>query len=100
MAAEERALAESGVRLERDGAVATIVIDQPARRNALRVAGWEAIGEYARALRDDPEVRVVVITGAGDLAFSAGADISEFEERRSTPAKALDYNTRSQGAFE
>lgn len=64
------------VRYQVDGPVATITIDRPERRNAL---GWTTIGELREALaraKDDRAVRVVVLTGAGDRAFSAGADLS------------------------
>jgi enoyl-CoA hydratase/carnithine racemase len=67
---------EPTVRYDVDGAVATLTIDRPERRNAL---GWTTVGELrdgiARA-KADAEVRVVVLTGAGDRAFSAGADLS------------------------
>ena len=67
--------------LERRGRVAVITINRPQKLNALniqtRAEGAAALDE----LRDDDEVRVVVITGAGDKAFVAGADIAEFEGR-------------------
>ena len=58
-----------------DGGVATITINRPQRRNAL---SWSVIAELRAVLaqlRDDPEVRVVVLTGAGEQAFCAGADL-------------------------
>lgn len=58
-----------------EGGVATVVINRPERRNAL---SWSLISELRGALaelRGDPEVRVVVLTGAGDQAFCAGADL-------------------------
>src|SRR5919202_5583100 len=67
--------------LERRGRVALITINRPAKLNALnirtRAEGAAALDE----LRGDESVRVVVITGAGEKAFVAGADISEFEGR-------------------
>src|ERR1700730_1839347 len=60
--------------------VATITINRPDRRNAL---SRTAISELRRAVAEakaDPDVRVVVITGAGDRAFSAGADLSGMAE--------------------
>ncbi|MEI7926591.1 MAG: enoyl-CoA hydratase/isomerase family protein, partial [Chloroflexota bacterium] len=69
------------VRLDRegpDGSVVWLTLDRPERLNALnldmRDELWSALG----LLRDDPTVRVAVIRGAGDRAFSAGADINEF----------------------
>ena len=58
-----------------EGGVATVVINRPERRNAL---SWSLISELRGVLaelRGDPEVRVVVLTGAGDQAFCAGADL-------------------------
>ncbi len=90
----------NGVRLERDGAVATIVVDQPERHNAIRLAGWQRLADIAVELRDDDRVRVVFVRGEGQRAFSAGADISEFAERRSTPELALRYNAVVHDALE
>ena len=59
-----------------DGAVARLVINRPERRNALT---WELVGAMRKALADadaDPAVRVIVLSGAGDRAFCAGADLS------------------------
>lgn len=71
------------VRIEKEGAIGWIVFDQVDRRNAITAAMWRAIPEAARDVDDDPDVRVVVLRGAGDAAFVAGADISEFESLRS-----------------
>src|SRR4029077_1467107 len=64
------------LRYEVDGGVARLTIDRPSRRNAL---SWAVIGELRGALaraKADPAVRVVVLTGAGDQAFCAGADLA------------------------
>lgn len=61
--------------------VATIVVNRPEKRNALNAVVRREVVEALDMLRDDPEVRVVVITGAGEKAFIAGADIGEFAER-------------------
>lgn len=74
--------------------IATVVLNQPRRRNAMTLEMWEELGRVVRALDDKPAARVIVIRGAGHEAFSAGADISEFEALRSTAEKALDYNRR------
>ncbi len=69
------------LRVERSDRVATITIDRPEKRNALNsVVRRELIGALD-ALESDDEVRVIVLTGAGDRAFVAGADIGEFAER-------------------
>jgi enoyl-CoA hydratase/carnithine racemase len=64
-------LAAVGLRLDLDGAVATITLDRPAVRNAQTPAMWLALGEVGRTLPD--EVDVVVVTGEG-ATFSAGLD--------------------------
>jgi enoyl-CoA hydratase len=67
------------IRVERDEAgIATVVIDNPAARNAMTFAMWDALREQARALDADPQVRAVIITGAGDVAFVSGTAITEF----------------------
>ena len=74
--------------------LATIVLNQPSRRNAMSIDMWDRLGEIVARLDRDPAARVMIIRGAGTQAFSAGADISEFDEFRSTPEKALAYNQR------
>ena len=65
--------------------VGWITISNPARHNAISLAMWQALGEVLRQLEADPDVRVIVLRGAGEAAFASGADISRFEEERSTP---------------
>jgi enoyl-CoA hydratase/carnithine racemase len=65
------------VRLERLASVAVVTIDRPERMNALSWATVERLGEIGRELSTDPGVRVAVLTGAGDKAFCAGADLKE-----------------------
>lgn len=69
------------VRTEREGAVATLVIDRPEKRNALSVAVRAAFLEAFDTLVGDSSVRVIVVTGAGEKSFVAGADIAEFATR-------------------
>ena len=68
-------LDEAGLRFEVDGAVATLTLNRPERRNALTFALWHAMAEVGRNLPED--VRVVVVRGAGP-SFSAGIDLSMF----------------------
>lgn len=85
------ATSAASLRIERDGALAYIVIDNPARLNAFTSGMWAAIPTRIAEADADPEVRVIVLRGAGTRAFSAGADISEFEgARTSDNAKAYD----------
>ena len=86
------------VTSERKDGVGWIVFDQEARRNAITADMWDAIPEVARELDGDPDVRVVVMRGAGDVAFVSGADISEFEQNRVGSA-AREYDERNARAF-
>jgi enoyl-CoA hydratase len=63
------------IRAERDGGVATVVVDRPDALNALDVATLTELRGQLQELRDDDDVRVVVLTGAGERAFIAGADV-------------------------
>ncbi|HEY4102685.1 MAG TPA: enoyl-CoA hydratase-related protein [Polyangiaceae bacterium] len=65
------------VRLEHRGAIAIVTIDRPARMNALSRATVERIGAIGRELAADSSVRACVLTGAGEKAFCAGADLKE-----------------------
>jgi enoyl-CoA hydratase/carnithine racemase len=60
--------------------VATLTLNRPEVRNAMNTALREAMYAHLTALASDDDVRVIVVTGAGDRAFSAGADIREFVE--------------------
>jgi enoyl-CoA hydratase/carnithine racemase len=86
------------VRIEKDGALGWVVFDHEARRNAISAEMWSAIPPAARALDADSDVRVVVMRGAGETAFVAGADISEFDHMR-TGANAAEYDRKNAEAF-
>jgi len=64
---------------ERQGPIGRLVLNNPERLNALTFDMWTAIPEALAALAVDPALRVLVLAGAGDKAFAAGADISQFE---------------------
>ena len=74
------------------GAVAVVTINNPGKRNALSGEIRAALPGLLEALQADGDVRVVVLTGAGDKAFASGADISEFAERRTSPAARAEYD--------
>lgn len=67
-------MSDGSIRLEREGAVATLTLDRPSKRNALQGPMWAQLGEHAATLRADPP-RVVILRGEGDH-FSAGMDLS------------------------
>lgn len=69
-----------GLLVERDGAVATLWLDRPAKRNAVTRVMWAALPGLLDELAAEPEVRVVVVRGTGGT-FSAGADVAELREQ-------------------
>ncbi len=90
------------VKLAVAGAVATVTLNRPERRNALDLACWQALAGIAAGLAADPAVRVVVLTGqVGEHGgvFSSGSDIAEFPEARLGTAAAREYNERYEGAL-
>lgn len=87
------------VRLERDGAVARVILDRADKLNAVNNAMWDRLVGLFGELDADSSVRCVIISGAGERAFSVGADIAEFEENRSSVEKARAYGVRIHGAL-
>jgi len=67
--------------------IARITINRPERRNAISSVMWQELEAIAARLNDDAAIKVVVITGAGDAAFSAGADILEMQQALSDPPR-------------
>jgi len=86
------------VRIERDGPIARLVFDHEKRRNAITVDMWEAIAGAVQTVQKDPNVRVVIMRGAGSEAFVSGADISEFEKTRTGNA-GPEYDAMTARAF-
>lgn len=70
------------LNIDRRGPVAYLVLNTPARRNAVSLDMWQGIPDLVAELEQDTRIRCIVLTGAGTEAFSAGADISEFEDNR------------------
>jgi enoyl-CoA hydratase len=88
------------VRMERKGEVARVTLERPDKLNALNNAMWERLGELFAELDADLSLRCVIVAGAGERAFSVGADIAEFEENRSSVARARSYARRTHGALD
>lgn len=84
-------LSTTKILAEIDGAVGRITINNPERRNAISLDMWQGISDAFAAFSSDPEVRCVVMAGAGDKAFASGADISQFKENRSNAEAAAAY---------
>ena len=89
------------VRIERDGAVATVVLEHPERRNAISREMWGELRQELVELGADEQLRVLVIRGAPEGgAFSPGADLTEFPEQRGTTEKAVAYKAETHAAIE
>lgn len=87
------------LRTETTGAVAWLIADNPGRMNSFTAAMWAEVPEAVARAVADPAVRVIVVRGAGTNAFSAGADISEFETARAGAA-AAHYDGLNHAAFD
>ena len=68
----------------KDGNVGYVIFNNPERRNAMSLEMWEATTRLMSEYAKDDSIRVVVLSGAGDKAFVAGADISKFGDERSS----------------
>jgi enoyl-CoA hydratase len=79
------------VLVERVGAIATVTMNRPQRLNALNRAMWEQLSAAMHTLSAQDELRCVVLRGAGDKAFAAGADIAEFRLERADAAQGSGY---------
>ncbi len=81
------------ILLTTTGSVATLTLNRPDKANALSLDMWRAIPDLVQTVTGDQDVKVLVVRGAGDRVFSAGADIQEFKEVFATPESAAAYNT-------
>jgi enoyl-CoA hydratase len=82
---------------EKRGGIAFITVNRPAVRNALNAETVGELGSAFETAKKDDEVRVVILTGAGDKAFVAGADINELATQ--TPVTGREYALAGQGIF-
>lgn len=78
--------------LEKDGSIATLVINRPEKRNPISFRMWQELPSLVAEVERDDQIKVLVLRGAGDAAFSAGADISEFDRFRADSEGARLYN--------
>jgi enoyl-CoA hydratase len=81
---------------ERQGATAWVTFNRPESRNAMTFEMYDILGQICDEVEDDPDIRVLVVRGAGDKAFVAGTDISQFRTF-TDPEHALDYEERVGG---
>ncbi|CAE7853303.1 crt [Symbiodinium necroappetens] len=91
--------ADETVLVERDGAIATVLLNRPHKLNALTKPMWARLGAVLRELDADESLRCVILRGAGEKAFSPGNDISEFETERANPRQAKDYGRLMHGTL-
>ena len=90
---------EGKIRQEREGHVGRVIFDNTKRHNAVSQSMWDALTEAMTAFDQDPDVRVVVLEGAGEKAFVSGADISRFESERANADRIRDYGTSVNRAY-
>jgi enoyl-CoA hydratase/carnithine racemase len=75
----------SKIIARKESAIGWVVFNNPDKRNAMSLEMYEATAVAMEGYAKDPDVRVVILKGAGDKAFISGADISQFKDRRSNP---------------
>jgi len=80
------------VSVMRDGVIATVSLSNPGKLNALTAAMWQALTREIEALSADDELRCIVLRGAGEQAFAAGADIAEFARVRNNVEQGKRYH--------
>jgi len=76
---------------ERQGAIATVILNRPEKLNALTIDMWRQLADTFAELSGDDGLRCIVLRGAGEKSFSPGNDISEFETTRSNKKQAIEY---------
>jgi enoyl-CoA hydratase len=91
----ETSFADGKILKRVTGGVGIVTFNNPEKHNAVSLDMWEGLGHALTELRDDDDVRVVVLAGAGDKAFVSGADISQFEKNRHNAAASEEYSKRS-----
>jgi enoyl-CoA hydratase len=93
--ATDKSFADGKILQSVTDGVGIITFNNPEKRNAMSLDMWEGLGHALIELRDDPDVRVVIMFGAGDKAFVSGADISQFEKTRHNAQASEEYSKRS-----
>jgi len=89
-------MTEGEVRYSRDGAIATVIFDRPAARNAMTWRMYEQLGEACKRIRSEDGLRLAVFRGAGGKAFVAGTDIAQFRAFRSAD-DGIAYEAKMEG---
>lgn len=95
----ERSFASDMLKASVSEGVGTLLIDNPRRKNAVTLSMWRELPPAIRWLCNEAQARVILLKGAGETDFSAGADISEFAEVRRDATTARLYETENSAAF-
>lgn len=90
---------EPEILLNIEGPLGWVIINRPAARNALSLSVWRGIAAHMEALASNRDVRVVIVRGAGEEAFLAGADITEFPAIRANAQATLEYDRQTAQAL-
>src|ERR1700712_4040001 len=90
----EKSHADGKILQSASDGVGVITFNNPEKRNAMSLEMWEGLGSALIELRDNPDVRVVIMVGAGDKAFVSGADISQFEKTRHNAEASEEYSKK------
>ena len=84
----------------KEGHIGWIIFNNPDKHNAVSMEMWQSVPMAFDAFNKDPDVRVIILKGAGEKAFVSGADISQFKERRSSAEGIAEYNATADKAAE
>lgn len=82
----------ANIKLEIEGEIATLILNNPEKLNAINLAMWQQISENMAKIASDSSIRCIILRGAGSEAFAAGGDLEEFVTARSTLEQALRYH--------
>ena len=91
---------EEKLLARREGGIAHIIFNNQKKMNAVSLDMWERMIGLLNDFAKDPDLRVLVVSGAGGKAFVSGADISKFEQTRSSPESVAKYGNTSIKAYE
>ena len=92
----EAAVATDKMLSKKESGVGWMIFNNPERHNAVSLEMWEAAEGILADFENDPQIRVVVLAGAGTKAFVAGADISKFESERASKEAIEAYNATTE----
>ena len=95
--APPRRYADGKMLAAKQDGIGFITFNQPDKRNAMSIEMWQGLAEILDDFAADDDVRVAIMTGAGDKAFVSGADISQFEKRRADADGQAEYAAATGG---